>query len=311
MVPDFLSRIYLVNLTVSEGIEEDRRVAAEKNKVYIPYEDQSRLLERAHRLYTGHLRTAKLFSFISQRFFWTGIFRDVQSVCDSCLTCARIHSTVDYRHMRLVEAVYPFQIISLDTGVITYGNDQKFCFVVAVDHFTRWIEVRVLGNETSEEIIQFIKDFIIFRHGCPAKIQTDGGRPYVSDAIFRFCESFGLQHIVTAAYHPQSNRKAERVIRTIKGLIRKMKITSKQAWGRVLQTAASAYRMVPHEATGMSPFLMLYGREALLPEEIEHTTYGSDSDYEKAVAGMYFSITVIIFIIICLRLMERGYFGKR
>ena len=43
--------------------------------------------------------------------------------------------------------------------------------------------------------------------------------------------------------------------------------------------------MVPHEATGMLPFLMLYGREALLPKEIEHTTYGSDSDYEKAVAG--------------------------
>ena len=131
--------------------------------------------------------------------------------------------------MRLVEAVYPFQIISLDTGVITYGNDQKFCFVVAVDHFTQWIEVRVLGNETSEEIIQFIKDFIIFRHGCPAKIQTDSGRPYVSDAIFWFCESFGLQNILTAAYHPQSNGKAERVIRTIKGLVWKLKITSKQA----------------------------------------------------------------------------------
>ena len=31
--------------------------------------------------------------------------------------------------------------------------------------------------------------------------------------------------------------------------------------------------------------MMLYGCEALLPKEIEHTTYGSDSDYEKAVAG--------------------------
>ena len=75
------------------------------------------------------------------------------------------------------------------------------------------------------------------------------------------------------------------MIQTIKGSIRKLQVTSKQAWGRVLQTAASAYRMVPHEATGMSPFLMLYGREALLPEEIEHTRYGSDVDYEKAVLG--------------------------
>ena len=28
---------------------------------------------------------------------------------------------------------------------------------------------------------------------------------------------------------------------------------------------------------------MLYGHEALLPEKIEHTMYGSDSNYEKAV----------------------------
>ena len=60
-------------------------------------------------------------------------------------------------------------------------------------------------------------------------------------------------------------------------------MTSKQAWGQVLQTAASAYRMVPHEAMGMSPFLMLYGCEALLPEEIDHTRYGSDVDFKKAV----------------------------
>ena len=43
--------------------------------------------------------------------------------------------------------------------------------------------------------------------------------------------------------------------------------------------------MVPHEATEMLPFLMLYGCEALLSKEIEHATYGSDSDYEKAKAG--------------------------
>ena len=56
-------------------------------------------------------------------------------------------------------------------------------------------------------------------------------------------------------------------------------------WGQVLQTVASAYRMVLHEAMGMSPFLMLYGCEALLPVKIKHTKYSSDSNYGKAVLG--------------------------
>ena len=30
---------------------------------------------------------------------------------------------------------------------------------------------------------------------------------------------------------------------------------------------------------------MLYGREAIMPEEIDHTVYASNLNYEKAVAG--------------------------
>ena len=57
--------------------------------------------------------------------------------------------------------------------------------------------------------------------------------------------------------------------------------------------AASAYRMFPHEATGISLFLMLYGYEALLPEEVKHTRYGADSNYEKAVLGHIDKMLVI------------------
>ena len=34
----------------------------------------------------------------------------------------------------------------------------------------------------------------------------------------------------------------------------------------------------------MSLFLMLYGCVALLPKEIKHNRYGSDSNYKKAMA---------------------------
>ena len=128
-----------------------------------------------------------------------------------------------------------------------------------------------------------MKDFVIYWHGCPAKIQTDGGRPYVSDAILRFCESFGISQTITAAYHPQSNGKAERVIQTLKNSMRKLQVTTREEWGRILQLAASSYRMVPHESTGFSPFLMKYGREAIMHEEIPHMTYLSNEDYKTAV----------------------------
>ena len=128
-----------------------------------------------------------------------------------------------------------------------------------------------------------MKDFVIYWHGCLAKIQTDGGRPYVSDAILRFCESFGIPQTITAAYHPQSNGKAERVIQTLKNSMRKLQVTTREEWGRILQLAASSYRMAPHESTGFSAFLMMYGWEAIMPEEISHMTYLLNKDYKTAV----------------------------
>ena len=48
-MPDFLSRVYLAEMSVSEDEEKDCKLAVEKNKIYIPLQDRSHLLERLHR----------------------------------------------------------------------------------------------------------------------------------------------------------------------------------------------------------------------------------------------------------------------
>ena len=73
--------------------------------------------------------------------------------------------------------------MSLDTGQLTFGNGNKVYFVVVIDYFTRWVEAQVLHEENSKSIMEFIMNNILFRHGCLARIQTDGGLPYVSEAI--------------------------------------------------------------------------------------------------------------------------------
>ena len=143
VVPDFLSRIYVVDQII-DNEEDDRELAKRKNRIFIPIQERDELIEKAHNVHTGHLRIAKLFAFLSKRYFWRSLFHDVKRIVDSCIQYQRIHSKINYCHLCPIEAVYPFQIISLDTGHIPYGQDKNHYFVVAIDHFTRWIEIKSL-----------------------------------------------------------------------------------------------------------------------------------------------------------------------
>ena len=45
--------------------------------------------------------------------------------------------------------------------------------LVAIDYFTKWVEVVSLNKEKQKDVIQFIKDHIIHRFRAPQSITTD------------------------------------------------------------------------------------------------------------------------------------------
>ena len=109
MVPDFLSRMYLL-LTTSGAIQDKQDLASARqcNKIFIPVDQQVNLIKKAHITQTGHMRLAKLYSFLSQCYYCSQMFKDVKNFVDHCKICNRIHSKIDFRHLRPVEAQYPF-----------------------------------------------------------------------------------------------------------------------------------------------------------------------------------------------------------
>ena len=108
---------------------------------------------------------------------------------------------------------------------------------------------------------------------------------WVKNTIYYKNSIFNIQHHITAAYHPQSNGKAERMIQTSKRNVKKLQLDNHRDFSRALQIAVSAYWMVPHKPTGFSPFQLLYGRDPLMPEEILQTIFKSDEDYEIALSS--------------------------
>ena len=91
---------------------------------------------------------------------------------------------------------------------------------VAIDDCTRLAYAEVLGDEKASTAIAFLGRVIAFyrRHGITVeRVMTDNGSAYRSAVHALACRALGVRHLRTRAYRPQTNGKAERLIRTLLG----------------------------------------------------------------------------------------------
>ena len=138
--------------------------------------------------------------------------KDAKEFVDKCDVWAKISAFINFRCLKPLKVNYPSKLVSLDTAHITTPSGNKKYLVVAIDHFTSWIELAILTNETSQSIMNFIERKIMMRQGCPKRIQTDGGKPYMSSGIKYFFAKFNVIHRVAAPSHPESNGMAKQLI---------------------------------------------------------------------------------------------------
>jgi transposase InsO family protein len=89
---------------------------------------------------------------------------------------------------------------------------------VAIDGYSRLAYAEVLADEKGPTTVGFVQRALAFyaAHGIRCeRLHTDNGSPYVSGVFGVFCAANGIRHSRSPAYHPQTNGKAERFIRTM------------------------------------------------------------------------------------------------
>jgi transposase InsO family protein len=91
---------------------------------------------------------------------------------------------------------------------------------IAIDDCTRLAYAEVLANEKATTVVAFLRRAVAFfeRHGMVVQqLLTDNGPGYRSAVHAIACHVLGIRHLRTRAYRPQTNGKAERLIRTMLG----------------------------------------------------------------------------------------------
>ncbi|XP_050222200.1 uncharacterized protein LOC126672295 [Mercurialis annua] len=83
-----------------------------------------------------------------------------------------------------------------------------------------------------------------------------------------FATDYGIKLLTSTPYYAQANGQAESSNKIIINIVQKMLEENLKDWHRILSKALWAYRTSRRNATGVSPFMLTYGHDAVLPMEV-------------------------------------------
>ena len=122
---------------------------------------------------------------------------------------------------------FPFQATSASFRTQDYPNRLALCslgldmvgpfktargglthLLVAVDKFTKWVEVKPIKKLNGLTAVTFVTDITTW-YGIPHSIITDNGTNFAKGALARFCATQGIRLDLVYVAHPQSNGQVE------------------------------------------------------------------------------------------------------
>ncbi|XP_070002447.1 uncharacterized protein [Nicotiana sylvestris] len=116
--------------------------------------------------------------------------------------------------------------------------------------------------------LNFVKDRIVCRFGVLEAIITDNAANLNSDLRIVMCETFKIKHKISTAYRPQMNGAIEAANKNIKKILRKMVENHKQ-WHEKITFTLLGYCTMVRTSTGATPYMLIYGTEAVILAEVE------------------------------------------
>ncbi|MCP4491266.1 MAG: transposase family protein [Gammaproteobacteria bacterium] len=161
----------------------------------------------------------------------------------------------------------PAQQWGMDLTRLPKSSDGYCYLIVAVDHLTKWPEVRPIANKEATTILSFLDD-ICTRFGFPKVLITDQGREFNNRLVAAYCVENNIDHRMTSAYHPQSNGLTEKMNKSLKTGLRKLRESPKD-WPAKLNCVLRGIRSHRPRATKYSPAEILYGFQPRLTAHSE------------------------------------------
>lgn len=210
-------------------------------RIIVPASLQRRTLELLH---DGHQGVNRCKALARESVWWPTINSQIEGLVSNCATCAETRAQRLEPMLPSGTPSRPWEEVGID---LFHLNTQDY--VLLVDYRSRFPEVITLRSTTAEAVIAAVKS-VFARYGIPRVVRSDNGPQFSAKEFSLFADSYGFRHVTSSPRFAQSNGEVERMVRTVKDLLRK---------ARDPYLALLAYRDTPG-VNGVSPAQLLMGR---------------------------------------------------
>ena len=243
------------------------------SQLVVPSKYRTLVIRLAHEsIMSGHLATRRTVSRVLSEFHWPGIQADVKRFCQSCDVCQKTVpkgkiTKVPLQQMPFIDE--PFKRVAVDLiGPLHPPTDKGNRYILTlVDYATRYPEAEALPNIETERVAEALVG-IFSRVGVPREMLTDMGSQFTSLLMKELSRLISMKQLTTTPYHPMCNGLVEKFNGTLKQIIKRVCTDRPRDWDKYLSAALFAYREVPQESLGFSPFELVYGRSVRGPMTI-------------------------------------------
>lgn len=220
------------------------------NRVVVPSSLQREVLKLLHESHPG---VTKMKAIARSHVWWPSLDSDIVTTVQECFACQQ-----QQRPLRPVPMMpWPFPDRAWSRIHVDYaGPYRNSYFFIAIDAFSKWIEVFPVSSPSAECTIACMR-VMFANQGLPDMVVSDNGPAFASEAYETFLKKNGVKRMLVPPYHPASNGAAERAVQTMK--VKLQKVGPGDLRAQIARILLS-YRSTPHEVTGCCPSELLMGR---------------------------------------------------